>query len=545
LIQNNLATSQENTQSNVHVLSMVDSVYGSFYLGGHELAVPARCLRDVINPPETLTRQPLAPAHLLGIVKLRDMMIPVVDLRTLLGVEDDRPPKDDMKIAIIEYGAYNVGMLFDATGEVFRTDRIRKDFTDYSDTNTRGVIRGAFRLEDGARMVQILNPQAVIEFDGAPLMRDVAQVEKVQRETPKRGKQRQSISFMLGDAAFGIDTTAVQEIVKVGEVDTRMTIGGLFAGSTTLRGDKLALIDLARALQISDKPVDLSEPDKHVVVVDGAGQRFGLVVGNICNITKFYGDELSVFPVFAEGMPEIFMGSITVNSGDEVLQIDIARLLELEDIASAIRHCGDLFERLLDGETNNSRITRLETFLTFRIDRIYGLPILEVAEVVDYPADLLQPPLLSDHVDGILDLRGEMISVVNARRVYGIADSGGQSKQIIIFERDEERFALAIDAVESIAHVPVDNGRPLPESANIQDQVINHDVREAIFYSPKENASMQDLLSLDLDAVANRIRACNKNAISTADIVHAAEAPPTATLIVDTNNEENQETAPT
>ena len=63
-----------------------DEVYGSFHLGYAEFAIPATSIKDVINAPERFAPQPLSPDYVLGIMTLRDMTMPVIDLQLMFDL---------------------------------------------------------------------------------------------------------------------------------------------------------------------------------------------------------------------------------------------------------------------------------------------------------------------------------------------------------------------------------------------------------------------------------------------------------------------------
>ena len=122
-------------------------VFGSFLLADSEFAIPASAIRDVINVPDRITRQPLAPSYLLGIFTLRDMTVPVIDLREMFNLS--RSPEgsqESAKVAILEYGDYQIGLLFDQTSEVFRRHQTGCQYSAYSDSDEQSLTSGACLL---------------------------------------------------------------------------------------------------------------------------------------------------------------------------------------------------------------------------------------------------------------------------------------------------------------------------------------------------------------------------------------------------------------
>ena len=55
-------------------------LFGSFLLGPDEFALPASCIREVVNYPDKMTVVPLSPPFLDGMFNLRGTVIPVVNL---------------------------------------------------------------------------------------------------------------------------------------------------------------------------------------------------------------------------------------------------------------------------------------------------------------------------------------------------------------------------------------------------------------------------------------------------------------------------------
>ena len=184
-------------------------IFGSFLIDEMEFAVSVKVIHEVINEPKDYKRMPLSPPYLLGLLKLRDMVIPVINLRQIFKEDHSDKPKIDKKIAIIEYKSFYIGVLFDRTGEVFTDDgRSRVDFGSLGGTPREQVIRGVFKLDEGKRIVMILDPFEVLKLDKVPHSEGYAFTDQNQKKLDKRN---QCISFVVGESLCAININAIQE----------------------------------------------------------------------------------------------------------------------------------------------------------------------------------------------------------------------------------------------------------------------------------------------------------------------------------------------
>ena len=125
-------------------------LFGSFLLGPDEFALPASCIREVVNYPDKMTVVPLSPPFLDGMFSLRGTVIPVVNLSRVF---DPAAPASDPghKIAILDYQGVLVGILFHATGEILRVRPEQRSTLSYAAGAAHTVIAGTILLDDGAR----------------------------------------------------------------------------------------------------------------------------------------------------------------------------------------------------------------------------------------------------------------------------------------------------------------------------------------------------------------------------------------------------------
>ena len=105
--------STENTQQNF-------TEYVTAMIGGQLFGLPIVRVQDVFIP-ERLTRVPLAPPEIAGVLNLRGRIVTLIDLRRRFGL--DQREDGDASMAIgVESRAESYGLLIDSVGEVLKLD---------------------------------------------------------------------------------------------------------------------------------------------------------------------------------------------------------------------------------------------------------------------------------------------------------------------------------------------------------------------------------------------------------------------------------------
>lgn len=94
-------------------------------------------------------------------------------------------------------------------------------------------------------------------------------------------------------------------------------------------------------------------------------------------------------------------------------------------------------------------------FMTFFMDgRTYGLPLQCVAEITPH-RELNRLPHMPRAVEGILDLRGRVIPVVNLRVRMSLPPlEAGRTGTILVLEVEGQPTGLLVDAVDAVVAVP-------------------------------------------------------------------------------------------
>ena len=88
----------------------------TFHVDGHLFGVEVAAVQEVVRY-QPMTRVPLAPPALSGLINLRGQIIPAVDLRRRLGFPD-RPAGELPMDVIVRTGDGMVSLLVDRIGDV-------------------------------------------------------------------------------------------------------------------------------------------------------------------------------------------------------------------------------------------------------------------------------------------------------------------------------------------------------------------------------------------------------------------------------------------
>ena len=94
-------------------------------------------------------------------------------------------------------------------------------------------------------------------------------------------------------------------------------------------------------------------------------------------------------------------------------------------------------------------------WVTFRLgDEIYGIDVLQVQEVLRI-TEISPVPGAPDYVLGIINLRGNVVTVIDARNRFGLPPKEtDDASRIIVVDAFEKVVGLLVDNVSEVAYVP-------------------------------------------------------------------------------------------
>ncbi len=101
--------------------------------------------------------------------------------------------------------------------------------------------------------------------------------------------------------------------------------------------------------------------------------------------------------------------------------------------------------------------------VTFRLgNEEFSLDILRVQEIIRH-MDLTRVPRTPEFVEGVINLRGRVIPVLDLRKRFGLpADERTNDTRIIVVDVDDRTVGLKVDAVSEVLRLPSDTVEPPP-----------------------------------------------------------------------------------
>ncbi len=104
--------------------------------------------------------------------------------------------------------------------------------------------------------------------------------------------------------------------------------------------------------------------------------------------------------------------------------------------------------------------------VTFRLGaEYYGIHVAKVREILR-PLELFPVPGMGKHIEGVINLRGEIIPIAKLHLLLGIEAGAGEHKgRMIILETSRGSFGFFVDEVLEVTRIQTEEMQASPELA--------------------------------------------------------------------------------
>ncbi|MGM0568111.1 MAG: chemotaxis protein CheW [Elusimicrobiota bacterium] len=275
----------------------------SFRLGDSEYGLDVKQIEKVIWMVE-ITKVPKAGGIIEGIIDLKGRIVPVADLRKILGGGRSKYTKDT-QIIISKSGEKEFGIIIDNIIRVFSLDSSEIIFPNES-LPRKEFLMGAGETKEG--LLPLLDLEKIVSVEDekiestvSDLMDDSENVSEIEvkdsklkelfhrralelaeKKEVKKKKTEDYLVFNVEKESYAIELKNIKEVLLPLSIVPLPSSPGWLLGVINLRGDILAVMDLKKLFGLKDEKD--SNGEQRLVVIEKEDVKFCLLVDGVKDI---------------------------------------------------------------------------------------------------------------------------------------------------------------------------------------------------------------------------------------------------------------------
>lgn len=429
----------------------------TFTLGQENFGIDIMNVQEIIRIP-SITMVPQAPSYVEGVTNLRGEILPVLDTRIKFGMEK-MARNVSSRVIVVDVGGKKAGLSVDAVSEVLRVESGRIEATPAVVSGVdMGSVAGVVKVDDGQRLVMILEAGSLCNLD-ADACNETNAVKagsgsRSKEAVEKKLSEVQLVSFLLGPEEFALEIESVREIIRYPDIVKVPNMPAYIKGVISLRDNLMPIIDMRIKLNTGND--DITDSTR-VVVIDVDNARIGLVVDRVYEVARIPQDTIFAPPQALTGENgDRLKGIARVEGGKRIIMLldphDIMTREELEDMGTlenaAAPGMAEEEEGLRDGLDE-------EQMVVFKLaEEQYGVRITQVQEI-NRLAKVTKVPRAPRFVEGVINLRGDVIPVIDLRKRFEIdCKDYTEFTRVIVSDINNKKVGIIVDEVLEVLRIP-------------------------------------------------------------------------------------------
>lgn len=139
-------------------------------------------------------------------------------------------------------------------------------------------------------------------------------------------------------------------------------------------------------------------------------------------------------------------------------------------------------------------------YLLFSVDEEYALELSSVLEIIEL-ADITRVPEAPDYVSGIMNLRGNVVPVLDVRKRFKKPEREDiKARCIVVCNVEDHRLGLLVDNVIDLIDIPRDK---LQDPPQLGSNYVNVFIKSIGISSDEEEEEVRMHLIVDTDKLVN------------------------------------------
>lgn len=463
----------------------------SFTLGKEIFALPMSQVLEIMRY-QTPVEVPLTPPSLLGLAGLRGSVAPIIDLRALLGMV--RTEVDDASRVLLLDMGQSVGMVVDHVDRVLTLDSQRIEVAaDIGSVDTE-LLTGIYRLEgEQQSLLQLLDLDVLMarEFnldDNSSVAGALASVGNTANQAlavnDESEELTQLVSIDVDDQEYAFRLGDVQEVLRYPEqISHTPKAPPHVLGLMSRRGKTFPLFSLRTMLALA--PVEVAS-EQVVVVLRRGNVRLALAVDQVKEVVRLEEKRL-------EPVPEVLARDSDMQDVAAICRLDEGRrLLSLLSTDLLFANAGALVldnnqdastslqeQDVMSDESASDEVSDECQLVVFNLnDQQYGISIEQVQEITRLPERFYHVPKSPVFIEGMMNLRGSVLPVVDMRARFGLSRiTSNERQRILVLNLDGVTTGFVVDTVSEVRRLQRHTIEPAPRLSAAQQRLLGEVVR--------------------------------------------------------------------
>lgn len=460
----------------------------TFQAADEVFALPMQRVLEIIRVPEAV-EVPLTPPALLGLANLRGRALPVLDLRRLLGLPH-RDPDDGTRVLVTDCGE-PLGLLVD---RVLRVRVVESGCIDTEAGVGSGVATDCLEgvIQDEAGLAQLLRLDSLVVASMPPAGHRAPSLLAAAPGTPARGsgggraeaEPEQLVAFEVDGQEYAFPLLDVAEIVRPPEHVAKVPRAPAHVlGLVDLRGDLLPLVSLRGLFGL---PAAGPDERSRILVVQLPGRatarhRVGLLVDDVREVLPLPpGAREPVPPLLGADADEV-VAVCRLEDGRRLISVLGASELFSDPGVQAALAAGDAgtdeeASTMAEAVRTDDEAAQLVVFALGA--QQFGVPIDRVQEITRVPETLDRVPRTPTFVEGMVNLRGSVLPVLDLRTRFGLDRLPRSDRQrIVVLALGGRRTGFVVDSVVEVLRLPREAIASAPvlseDQARVMGRIVN------------------------------------------------------------------------
>jgi purine-binding chemotaxis protein CheW len=385
---------------------------------------------------------PLIPAGVRGLCAVSGNIVCMIDINLLLDMNEVDYEADKSRLLSLN-GVYSSNAIL--VSEVYNTVEIDENNIEYISKDNDPVI-AIYKYKKS--LVQIVSLDILI----SKLKRVVIESKdikngKVKVKQTKEEDTNKFLIFSLENERFALNIEYLREIV-LSDIKITGIAGSVpdVLGLITLREELLLVVDLRIYYDFKTK----NSYKNRILVASCDGKKIGLLVDEIIDIKSYLSKDI-------EYMSENFQSnkiSGVIHDKDSLISFfdrDVLEKLFLQN------------EAYIDSNSSNFGTLKnqdaVKEVIVFKLaGREYAFDVESVAEIIDI-VESTKVAFTNELIDGIINIRGQVITIVSLFKKLNIETKINQDSKIIICNVKNTRIGFIVDSVSDILNIRADEIR--------------------------------------------------------------------------------------